>query len=305
MMAFPASLGSRRPPGDGFSCVRINFAASLTLCVLATIFVPLHAQTSGPVVLPPGTTNSAPVFNQLPSPTPASSQAAPTFSQPIASPSPAPTTPDVSGDIHDIRGPIAIPYEYIWAAYIIGALVAAALGYAIWRFIRSRAKAKAKLPYEIALERLEAARSLMSTESVREYAFTVSEIIRVYIEQCFGEKAARRTTEEFLSDLVNMASSPLAAHRSRLEDFLGHCDLIKFARWGASARELESMHESARVFIVETKPRPDAVQAETKATVPPAPQNPLPPVPTPAKTAVSSLPPIPTASNLPPIPTQS
>jgi hypothetical protein len=164
-------------------------------------------------------------------------------------------------DIHDIRGVISIPYEYRWALYVLAGLVAAALIYGVYRYFRNRAKARAKLPYEIALEKLEAARSLMTTATVREYAFTVSEIIRVYIEQRFGEKAARRTTEEFLADLVNQTGTPLAQHSGLLEDFLNHCDLIKFARWGASEGELESMHESARAFILDTRPQPESGRA--------------------------------------------
>ena len=129
--------------------------------------------------------------------------------------------------------------------------------------------AKAKLPFEIALEKLEEARALM-TGGVRARVrfFTVSEIIRVYIEQRFGEKAARRTTEEFLSDLLAQTGTPLAQHSSLLEDFLNHCDLIKFARWGATERELESMQESARAFILDTHPQPAAAQAP-KAPVQP------------------------------------
>ena len=105
----------------------------------------------------------------------------------------------------------------------------------------------------------------MTTTTVREYAFTVSEIIRVYIEQRFGEKAARRTTEEFLSDLLKQTGTPLAQHAAPLEDFLSHCDLIKFAKWGASERELESMQESARAFILDTRPQPEPRPAPTKA----------------------------------------
>jgi hypothetical protein len=172
-------------------------------------------------------------------------------------------------DIHDIRGPISIPYEWLWAAYLLGGLVAAAALYGSWRLFRNRTKERAKLPFEIALEKLEAARALMTENRVREYAFTVSEIIRVYIEQRFGEKAARRTTEEFLSDLLKQTETALAQHRRRLEDFLSYCDLMKFARWEASVRDLESMHESARVFINDTRSHPESA----RATTPPAQSN--------------------------------
>jgi len=109
----------------------------------------------------------------------------------------------------------------------------------------------------------------MTADTAREYAFTVSEIIRVYIEQCFGEKAARRTTEEFLSDLLQQTGTPLAQHRRRLEDFLSYCDLMKFARWEATVREMESMLESARVFILDTRPQPEPAPAPPNAPAQP------------------------------------
>jgi hypothetical protein len=188
-----------------------------------------------------------------------------------ASTSPAPAAA-VSGDIHDIRGPISIPYQWLWVAYFVGGVIVAAVIYGAWCALR-RKKAPVKLPFEIALERLEAARARMTAETVREYAFEVSEIIRVYIEQRFGEKAARRTTEEFLFDLVQQTDSPLAPHRRRLEDFMGHCDLMKFAKWQASVPELEAMHESAREFILETRPQPQpAKTAKDETPVQPQPE---------------------------------
>ncbi len=253
----------------------------LTVLNFGMIAVPACAQNapSGPVHLPPpGVTNALSAIPVVSSSAPATINPAPLPSPvaPAVNPGPTPaSTPQSSAsaeDIHDIRGPISIPYEWLWAAYVAAALALAALLYALWRYVRGRAKTKAKLPFEIALERLEAARALMSPDTVRDYAFTVSEIIRVYIEQCFGEKAARRTTEEFLSDLLEQTNTPLARHRRLLEDFLNHCDLIKFARWGASTRELESMHESARVFILDTRPLPEAAKSQPQPNPPVQPE---------------------------------
>ena len=64
------------------------------------------------------------------------------------------------------------------------------------------------------------------------------------------------TTQEFLHDLLAQSEGPLAEHREQLADFLHHCDLAKFARWQLSLPEMESMHESARAFVVETCPQP-------------------------------------------------
>jgi hypothetical protein len=242
--------------------MNLNTRTLLTwIAALWVISLPVFAQTApvgqnapaGPVHIPSDYATNATVI------APASSLTAPPppTNTPSATPPvmmPAPTTgDDDDGDIHDIRGVIPIPYAWAWAFYVLGALALAVVLYYVWRWLR-RTVIKPKLPHEIALERLEAARGLMTENQVREYAFAVSEVIRNYIEQRFGERAARRTTEEFLSDLLKQTGTPLAEHRVLLEDFLNHCDLPKFARWQLSVREMESMHESARAFIFNTRP---------------------------------------------------
>jgi hypothetical protein len=177
-----------------------------------------------------------------------------------AAPMKAAATAAAATDIRDIRGPISIPYGWLWAAYVAGGLVLAAVLYGAWRWYRAQAKERAKEPDEIALERLEKARALMSLERAREYSFAVSEITRTYIEARFHERAARRTTEEFLHDLLAQADTPLSRHRALLEDFLQYCDLAKFAKWQLSLADMESMHESARAFILETRPQPAATK---------------------------------------------
>ena len=168
-----------------------------------------------------------------------------------AKPAPAATTNTVTADIRDIRGPKHIPSPWLWPAWLAGGLALAALGYAAWRWSR-RTLAKAKLPYEIALDRLEEARALMQPENAREFSIAVSEIVRNYIEDRFQVLAARRTTEEFLYDLLESSDALLASHRALLADFLIHCDLAKFARWILSVEEMEDMLQSARTFVIET-----------------------------------------------------
>jgi hypothetical protein len=76
--------------------------------------------------------------------------------------------------------------------------------------------------------------------------------VRNYIEVRFHVWAARRTTEEFLYDLLESPDALLGSHRAVLADFLHHCDLAKFARWILSVEEMENMLQSARTFVVET-----------------------------------------------------
>jgi len=167
-------------------------------------------------------------------------------------PAPAAAPNAMTQDIRDIRGPKHIPSPWLWPAWLAGSLALTALGYAAWRWNRRRALAAAKLPYEIALDRLEEARALMQPENAREFSITVSEIVRHYIEDRFHVCAARRTTEEFLYDLLESSYALLAGHRASLADFLHHCDLAKFALWVLSIEEMENMLQSARTFVIET-----------------------------------------------------
>jgi hypothetical protein len=173
------------------------------------------------------------------------------------------TTPGVmTEDIRDIRGPKHIPSPWLWPIWLASGAVLAALLYAGWRWNRRRALIAALLPYEIALARLEEARALMQPENAREFSISVSEIVRQYIEVRFRVWAARRTTEEFLHDLLDPSDALLVSHRELLADFLRHCDLAKFARWILSIEEMENMLQSAHNFVLETGKPPTP---ETKA----------------------------------------
>jgi hypothetical protein len=197
-------------------------------------------------------------------------QAQANAANPVATPAVAATatspTTAPADDIRDIRGPRAIPSEELWFLWIAGGLALAAAAYGAWRWYR-HVRTAPRLPHEIALDRLEKARALMTIETAREFSIEVSEIVRSYIEARFQVRAAHQTTEEFLHDLLAPSHALLAGHRQLLGDFLHHCDLAKFARWVLSREEMEEMHGSARTFVVETGKAP----ATTPAS--PLPQN--------------------------------
>jgi hypothetical protein len=193
---------------------------------------------------------------------------------PIAAPATAPGVADAPAgntlpgappeeDIFDIRPPIHIAGEVFWAGWAAGTLAAVGLGYGVWRLLRGQLRVK--LPYEVALEKLLAARQFLSPEQAHTFSDLVSEVVRSFIEQTFPVRAAHRTTEEFLCDLVTNADGPLAGHRDTLGEFLGHCDLAKFAMWRLSIPQMEAMHQSARDFILATGQPVKARRPETRA----------------------------------------
>lgn len=159
-------------------------------------------------------------------------------------------------DIRDIRGPKFIFPPWLLPAVIAGAVLLAFGAWGLWRRLRRRRQPRALLPFEIALQRLEKMRSLMQPDDAREFSIAVSDVVRRYIEERFSVTATHRTTEEFLHDLLESSHAPLARHRALLSEFLQACDLVKFAGMSLTLQNMESLHESARAFVLETA-KPD------------------------------------------------
>ncbi|HXJ21777.1 MAG TPA: DUF4381 family protein [Polyangia bacterium] len=158
---------------------------------------------------------------------------------------PAASTSRPAEDIRDIHGPIApAPPRPLWP-YLTAAGAVAAAGAAF--ALRRRRQARPASPGERALRALAEARSRTAGDA-RGFSFNVSEIVRLYVEEAFTLRAAHRTTEELLADLMRDAS-PVAAHRAELGEFLRYCDLAKFAGWSLSPAEMTSMVDSAETFV--------------------------------------------------------
>ena len=199
-----------------------------------------------------------------PSPRPLDS-APPTSGVPAASgPAPAPAQP--AEDIRDIRGPKILLPPWLVPAAIAGAVLLVSSAWWLWRRLRRR-RPRALLPFEIALQRLEEMRALMRPADAREFSIAVSDVVRRYIEERFGVTATHRTTEEFLHDLLESSHAPLARHRALLSQFLQACDLVKFAGMSLTLKDMESLHHSARAFVLETA-TPDEPAADAAAPAP-------------------------------------
>jgi hypothetical protein len=179
---------------------------------------------------------------------------------PAASATGAVTTSSAE-DIRDIRGPKVLLADWLLPALIAAAIIIALAIYGVWRW-RSNRRARVLLPYEIALQRLEEIRTLMQPARAREFSTAASDIVRSYIEQRFAVTATRRTTEEFLRDLLETPNASLARHQSLLGDFLHQCDFVKFAAMSLNEQNMESLRESARVFILATAEPQEASPAQ-------------------------------------------
>jgi len=166
--------------------------------------------------------------------------------------------PDAS-DIRDIKGPMGLPSKYRFLIYVLIAALAALLAAGIFLFIRNRRLAKAakiasSLPHEAAYERLRAlkAKDLPGKGRIEEYYVELSNIARRYLEDRFNLRAPEMTTEEFLADLKEREKLS-RAHKALLKEFLFHCDLVKFAKYGPSPNEMDLSFESAKKLVDQTK----------------------------------------------------
>jgi hypothetical protein len=146
---------------------------------------------------------------------------------------------DETGDIREIRGPLAIPISP--ARVAVWALLLMALGAALWAALRrwkdSRVPAAPvelapppRPAHEVALEALErlAASPLLERGEVKEFHIEASEILRRYVEAVFLVPALEMTTGEIMGGLER-AEAPGEA-RLRLRRLLDQCDLVKFAK---------------------------------------------------------------------------
>jgi hypothetical protein len=170
----------------------------------------------------------------------------------------------------DIQGakPLMRIRRYGWLWWLLGALGLAGMvgGGWWWRARRTVATAPApplKAPHEIALEALERLRqeALPKHFAYEEYYVRLSDIVRFYIEGRFSLRAPEMTTEEFLQ-LASQGHALSFDHRSSLQTFLAHCDMVKFARYQPSGSEADEAFGAARRFVQETIPAPAPEPAE-------------------------------------------
>jgi hypothetical protein len=160
--------------------------------------------------------------------------------------------PDSAQDIRDIRGPKIVLPDWLLPSVLAGGVLLVSGAYGVWRWRRRRQHPLPPSPFEIALQRLEDLRALMLPANAAEFSVMVSDIVRSYIEQRFGVVTTRRTTEEFLRDLLESSHASLARHRALLGKFLHLCDFVKFGGLSLTLQNMESLRQSARTFVLTT-----------------------------------------------------
>ncbi len=164
---------------------------------------------------------------------------------------------DESGDIREIRGPLAIARN--WWALVPWLLLAAAAGAAaVYVYRRRRARpvaevVKPKVPprpfHLVALEALDELErsSLLERGQVKRWHVRVSEIVRTYVEGQLEVPALEMTTGEVVAGLRGAALGGRVT--GAFHAFLARCDLVKFAKLRPGTDESRELLGAARTLV--------------------------------------------------------
>ena len=150
---------------------------------------------------------------------------------------------------HDITPPVdysLIPPWLIFAASLAGL---ALLGWVVWFIARRRKRPQPpQLPRERAIEALQRIAAQIEKMTPYQFSIRVSDILRRYVTEQYAVPLTRQTSVEFLNS-VRRSLSFSDEERILLADFLNRCDLIKFARYNATAKESRLLLEEATRFV--------------------------------------------------------
>ncbi|RKY41702.1 MAG: hypothetical protein DRP85_05295 [Candidatus Makaraimicrobium thalassicum] len=162
-------------------------------------------------------------------------------------------------DIRDLKGLAVFGADPVRLIFVLIVIFAAAA--VLWILWRRKVKKtgsgrieKIKPAHEVAYEQLRQLKSMNLPEQgrVKEYYIRLSDIARHYLENRFSYRAPEMTTEEFLETIKRSPEMP-NEHKKLLKDFLSHCDMVKFARYGPTSLEVLDSFGAAERLVDQTR----------------------------------------------------
>ena len=161
--------------------------------------------------------------------------------------------------IADIEDVVDMPKApSYWPIWTLGACALIAIVIGTWLYLRRKRIHELvrifKPAHEIAYARLKALvkDDLVAAGQIMEFYERISDILRHYIEHRFDLRAPERTTEEFLAELA-LADVLGGTDKKMLEEFLIHCDLVKFAKHDPTRQQVQHTFDIVKEFIEKTK----------------------------------------------------
>jgi len=172
-------------------------------------------------------------------------------------------------DIHDIKPLEILVADWSLLFYILGAvLILAVIGTAIyyWKKYRNRKQVSVEvtvLPHEAALRLLDALSDVENLDA-KAFYFSLSSILRTYIQDRYGVNALEMTTEELLPkiDLLGINSEM----HQELKALLRSTDPVKFAGVPAAVSKMRQDLDFVRIFVKQTEEKLAVINSEQRNT---------------------------------------
>jgi uncharacterized protein DUF4381 len=152
-------------------------------------------------------------------------------------------------EFHDIAPPVDYSLVPPWVIFVVTFCALALVGLIVWLVMRARRRPVAQTsPRQRALDELEMMEFEVEQTPPYRFSIRVSDVLRRYVTEQFALPVTKQTSVEFLTALAK--ASPFSAEeKTLLEDFLGRCDLIKFARYDATTADSCLLLEEAIRFV--------------------------------------------------------
>jgi hypothetical protein len=161
-------------------------------------------------------------------------------------------------DIHGLAPPETFPNLWLWIVPV-AVLLLAGLAWLAHRLIRRYRKLRELVaaplpPWEEALAALDAGawREWLETGQVKHWSYTLSQILKHYLERRFEFDAVEQTTTELLASM-RTRRLPM---REELARFFTWLDLVKYAKSVPPTAEAEAAIAQVREFVRKTTPEP-------------------------------------------------
>lgn len=155
----------------------------------------------------------------------------------------------LADEFHDIAPPVDYSLVPPWVIFVVTFCALVLVGLIVWLIIRARRRPVAQTsPRQRALDELEIMELEVETTPPYRFSIRVSNVLRGYVTEQFALPVTKQTSIECLTALAK--ASPFSdEERALLEDFLGRCDLIKFARYDATTADSRLLLEEAIRFV--------------------------------------------------------
>jgi len=161
-------------------------------------------------------------------------------------------------DIRDLKGLVSlgVAFSLVMTGFVL-LILGSVLGIILYDKFKKQAAIRASIPKsadEIAYARLNKLKAddLAGKGLVKEYYTALSGIVREYLENRFRFRAPEMTTEEFLES-IRVSSKLENEYKDILKEFLSHCDMVKFAKYGPLPIEMVDVFSSAERFVDKTR----------------------------------------------------